>query len=87
MLSESPLALCSTFSLIGAGAFMVLAVLPNGPLQMLGFSLLGGSALVVLMLEKAGALDDPSVKRLLTVAAVLGAVLGVGGFSVQVLAV
>lgn len=57
------------------------------PLQMLGFSLLGGSALVVLMLEKAGALDDPSVKRLLTVAAVLGAVLGVGGFSVQVLAV
>ena len=205
MLSESPLALCSTFSLIGAGAFLVLAVLPNGPLQrqgvrrnvdvlcampclavvlglvaacfgfqdqsaavallrdhggaalilaavadvllacaavayclyvnlgkdaegrrrkallrivgalaalfacasglahlavpepswatlatplqMLGFSLLGGSALVVLMLEKAGALDDPSVKRLLTVAAVLGAVLGVGGFSVQVLAV
>ena len=36
MLSESPLALCSTFSLIGAGAFMVLAVLPNGPLQRQG---------------------------------------------------
>ena len=36
------------------------------PLQMLGFSLLGGSALVTLMLEKAGALDDPSVKRSLT---------------------
>ena len=31
-----PLALCSTFSLIGAGAFMVLAVLPNGPLQRQG---------------------------------------------------
>ncbi len=57
------------------------------PLQMLGFSLLGGSALVTLMLEKAGALDDPSVKRSLTVAAVLGAVLGIGGFSAQVLAV
>lgn len=57
------------------------------PLQMLGFSLLGGSALVTLMLEKAGALDGPSVGRRLAVAAVLGAVLGVGGFSAQVLAV
>ena len=207
MLSASPLALCSTFSLIiGAGAFMVLAALPNGPLQRQGVrsnvdarvrhalalpwcsglvaacfgfqdqsaavALLrdhGGAALILAAVadvllacaavayclcvnlgkdaegrrrrallrivgalaalfscasglahlavpepslgdarhaaadarllaarrlrprradgrEKAGALDDPSVKRLLTVAAVLGAVLGVGGFSAQVLA-
>lgn len=51
--------------------------------QMLGFALLGGSALVVMMLEKADALSDSLVKRALSISSLFGAVLGIGGFAVQ----
>ena len=57
------------------------------PMQMLGFALLGGSALVSLVLEKADALEAPVIKRTLVVISVLGIALGVGGFAAQITAV
>lgn len=53
------------------------------PAQMLGCALLGGSALATLIFEKAGALGETSVKKVLVVSAVCGAVLGIGGLAVQ----
>ncbi|WP_260620274.1 DmsC/YnfH family molybdoenzyme membrane anchor subunit [Gordonibacter massiliensis (ex Traore et al. 2017)] len=54
------------------------------PAQILGFALLGGSALATMMFEKAGALGGCPQKRTLTVFAILGTMLGVGGFVAQV---
>ena len=54
------------------------------PAQILGFALLGGSALATMMFEKAGALGGCPQKRTLTVVAILGTMLGVGGFVAQV---
>lgn len=53
------------------------------PVQMLGCALLGGSALATLIFEKADALGEASVKKVLVVSAVCGAVLGIGGLAAQ----
>ncbi|MEA5020827.1 MAG: hypothetical protein VB027_10735 [Gordonibacter sp.] len=52
--------------------------------EMLGFALLGGSALVSLMFEKVEALDSALTKMTLTLIAFFGVVMGCIGFAVQV---
>lgn len=54
------------------------------PAQMLGLALLGGAALAMMMLESAGALDGRATKGRLAGFAAVGALLGMGGFVVQV---
>ncbi|RDB63149.1 hypothetical protein C1878_04585 [Gordonibacter sp. 28C] len=57
------------------------------PMQMLGFALLGGSALAAMMFEKADALGGSSQRKTLTIFAIFGIVLGVGGFVAQIAAI
>lgn len=60
-----------------------------GPVQMLGFALLGGAAVGVLVLSLAGrggALKSGSLKTAVIAVLVAGLVLGIGGFAVQAMA-
>lgn len=57
------------------------------PAQIFGFALLGGAVQAVMIFEKADALQDTSMKRVLVVGALVGVVLSCGGFAAQLVSV
>lgn len=83
-------ALGLVFALFTGMAYMI-DTIPSwntfaGPVQMLGFALLGGAAVGVLVLTLAGCaeqLKTGTLKTAVLVVLVAGLVLGIGGFAVQ----